>query len=228
MTRICVTWILGIVLVFAPDIAARQQQQELPQQATAAISGKVFATTDLEPAKSAAVYLIYHHSEADSQNLVREQLTTAGTVFDKFLCGVPLIVSKGKKTKRVITYCDPSRPSTLSKPAYGAFMGALMMALYWARGNPAPGSPLCCIKEGTAPFQGNNAPEQVQEVTADDEGVFKIVAKVAGHYLLVVKGHAGMNALSRQDEAVWLEALDIKLGKEYKLKMSTPVSVYRH
>ena len=71
MTRICVTWILGIVLVFAPDIAARQQQQELPQQATAAISGKVFATTDLEPAKSAAVYLIYHHSEADSQNLVR-------------------------------------------------------------------------------------------------------------------------------------------------------------
>jgi len=182
------------------------QAKGITQRASATISGKVFAITkggDFKPARLAAVYLIYHHSEADSQALANGQLATAGTVFDKWRCP-PLIVNKGKKTERTVTFCNPSY--------------ALMVAAYWASGQPAQNSPLCCFKEGMAPVQGHNAPEQIQDATADEEGVFTITTNVPGHYLLVVEGRAGMN------QAIWLETLNVELGKQYNLKMSTPIS----
>ncbi len=188
----------------APRTAA--PQQEKGKRASATISGKVFAITkggDLKPARLASVYLIYHHSETDSQAFANGQLTTAGTVFDKWRCP-PLIVNKGKKTESTVTFCNPSY--------------ALMVAAYWASGQPAQNSPLCCFKEGMAPVQGKNAPEQIQEATADEEGVFTITTNVPGHYLLVVEGRAGMN------QAIWLENVNVELGKQYMLKMSTTIS----
>jgi hypothetical protein len=184
------------------------QGKGVAQKASATISGKAFAITkggDFKPARLAAVYLIYHDSEADSQALTSGQLTTAGTVFDKWRCPA-LIGGKGKKTERTVTFCNPSY--------------ALMVAAYWASGQPAQDSPLCCFKKGMAPVQGNNAPEQIQEAAADEEGVFKINTNVPGHYLLVVEGRAGMN------QAIWLETLNVELGKQYMLKMSTPISSY--
>ncbi len=200
----------AVVCVHGPTLAqAAQDGKQATETTVSAISGKVFAITkggDLKPARLATVYLIYHHSKADSRALQDGKLTTAGTVFDEANSKRSDLETKSAQNMNKIV-AVPDGGARFREIMEQSYMLAVHIRMEDAR--------IAAVK-----WAKNNAPEQVQEVKADEEGAFKVTARVPGHYLLVVMGRAGMN------NAIWMETLDVELGKEYVLKLSSPACSY--
>lgn len=218
MNRMYVTFLVCLMLLAPFRTYGRLPQRE--NSASAIISGKVFALTDLIPARRAEVYLLFYNSTMPSQTPANGRVATAGTVFEKFLCGRrPFTFDKEKIN--VSTTSDYCAPSIF---AYGAFIRALTMATYWARGNPSDPS-MCCFLREDVPMQGNNAPQQVLETKTDDKGMFRLVTTVPGSYVVVIRGEAFSDIdILGHPKSFWLETQYIEMGREYFLTISSPVS----
>lgn len=206
---VCFTLAFDFVL-----LGTAVQEQRVSNKTSISISGHVFVLG--VPPPEAEVYLLFHDSEKSPMDADKSTVTTAGTIFEKLLCGISRLSFADTKTdlRNEVTHCDPSGL------AQGGLGRALTMATYWGRGNPHDPS-MCCFLRGPVPLQGNNAPDEVEEARTDGAGSFALKTKLPGHYVIIIR--TPVVPFIRPGHETWLQTLYVEMGKTYALGLSRPM-----